>query len=40
MIIANKYCDKLNLGFDTLTVYPVPGTTVDGYVRQTGVNLS
>ena len=40
MIIANKYCNKLNLGFDTLTVYPVPGTTVDGYVRQTGTNLS
>ena len=33
MNLANKYVPALNLGFDTLTVYPEPGTTVDGYAR-------
>jgi len=39
--IANLYLPRLNLGFDTLTVYPDPHTettTVDGRVYRSGVN--
>ena len=39
--IANLYLPRLNLGFDTLTVYPDPHTetsTVDGRVYRTAVN--
>ena len=37
MHFANKYCPRMNLGFDTLTVYPEAGAggvnvTCDGYV--------
>jgi hypothetical protein len=35
MIIANRLCPQLNLGFDTLTAYPdasTGATTVDGYI--------
>ena len=30
---ANEVIPALNMGFDTLTAYPVPGTTVDGWVN-------
>jgi len=26
------------MGFDSLTAYPVPGTTVDGHVGEDGIN--
>lgn len=36
-LFADKKTPQLSFGFSTLTAYPVPGTTVDGYVRkQTG----
>lgn len=38
MTVANPWMPELNLGFDTLTVYPDPGdpgaTTIDGIVRR------
>ena len=34
MSVANKWIPSLNLGFDTLTVYPVDGTTVSGDVSR------
>lgn len=37
MLIANNFCPQLNLGFDTLTVYPDTGTgrtTVDGLLQR------
>lgn len=39
MLVANNFCPALNLGFDTLTVYPDAGTgntTVDGRVTEDG----
>jgi len=37
MVVANRLCPSLNVGFDTLTVYPDPstgGTTCDGTVQR------
>jgi hypothetical protein len=38
--IITRPIPQLNLGFDTLTVNPVPETTVDGSVKQTGTHLT
>jgi len=35
---ANEVIPSLNMGFDSLTAYPVPGTTVDGEVGEDGIN--
>jgi hypothetical protein len=35
MLIANRFCPQLNLGFDTLTVYP-DANAIDGYVKRSG----
>ena len=31
-LVADRFVPALSFGFSTLTAYPVPGTTVDGYV--------
>jgi hypothetical protein len=41
MLIANRFCPQLNLGFDTLTVYPdtsTGSTTCDSMVRRDSVD--
>jgi hypothetical protein len=42
IIFANNFAPNLNLGFDTLTVYPSAGSVspIDGRVMRTGVNES
>ena len=38
--IITRLFPQLNLGFDTLTVYPEPGTTTDGYVYRDVISES